>query len=167
MRTLISMLAALAVASAAYAQTTAAPAPAPAPANDFQQQLEKLLQSQEGQQKLQQGFAVSMLMGCTSKRAGKAQTDGFYKDMQVVGKQVEALCKAQRAPEARGLVLATLKKHQYNQVVMGLNNCYATQKTNFDAMAGDELANEAENYARWLRDPALAEREMTDQDICK
>ena len=83
------------------------------------------------------------------------------------GKSVEKLCKAKRAPEARALVLKTLKEVESDPVRIAANNCYTTQKEDFDTLAGPKLANDAENYARWIADPALAEQEMTDGDICK
>ena len=163
MRSLILTLAAVAVALPAMAQTTTQKAPS----IQFGDALQKLLDSPENQEKLQQGIAIASLMGCTGKAAGKPATDAFYKRMQATGKSVEKLCKAKRAPEARALVLKTLKEVESDPVRIAANNCYTTQKEDFDTLAGPKLANDAENYARWIADPALAEQEMTDGDICK
>jgi len=149
------------LSGAVHAQTTK-------PASiQFGDELQQLLNNPKNQEKLQQGIVIASLMGCTSKTAGKPATDAFYKQMQTTGKQVEVLCKAKRAPEARALVLQTLKTHQEQPVVLAVNNCYSTQKEDFDTMAGPKLANDAENYSRWLADPSIAEAEMTDQDVCK
>ncbi len=162
MRTLILTLAAIAVSSTAMAQTTTKSS-----GMQFGDQLQQLLNNPKNQEKLQQGIVIASLMGCTSKEAGKPATDAFYNEMQATGKQVEALCKAKRAPEARALVLRTLNAKQADPVMLAANNCYSTQKENFDTMAGPKLTNDAEMYSRWMTDPALAESEMTDQDICK
>lgn len=146
-------------------------AAAPAFAQNGQQQLgdalQKLLNSPEQQEKLQQGIAVASLLGCTGKTAGRAATDAFYKDMQARGKQIEQLCKAKRADAARALTIRTLKEQQNNPVRLAASQCYSTQKADFDTLAGPKLANDAEQYARWIADPALAEAEMMPQDICK
>lgn len=135
--------------------------------NDLTSQLQKALHSANQQEALQQGIAIASLLGCTSKTAGKPATDAFYGKIQTVGKQVEAQCKAKNFAGARATVLAELKKDQNEPVVLALNNCYATGKANFDMMAGPKLADSAEMYARWIKDPALAETEMTEGDVCK
>jgi hypothetical protein len=129
-------------------------------------QLQDLLQSNNAQQALSQGLAVSTLLGCTRQKAGAPLTDAFYKQMEGVGQQVAQLCKEKKPAEARALVLQTLKSNQYNQVVMAANNCYSQNKANFDTMAGPVLSKEVGNYARWVRDPRAAQREVTEAHIC-
>lgn len=158
MRAFILTLAILAAASPAFAQSASV---------QFGDALQKLLDSPENQEKLQQGIAIASLMGCTGKTAGKQATDAFYKDAQATGKRVEALCKAKKPSEARALVIATLKAKQNDPVRLAASECYSTQKEDFDTLAGPRLANDAELYSRWIADPALAEAEMTNGDICK
>lgn len=142
-------------ASAAFAQ------------NDMGAQLNQLLGSKDGKNKLGEGIAIASLLGCTGKTAGSEPTQAFYKQMQAVGKQVETLCKAKRAPEARALVLNTLETNQSHPVVGAAVHCYTTQKEALDSMAGPKLADDMEYYSRWAADPALARAEMTDHDICQ
>ena len=141
--------------------------PQPSESEQLNGQLTKLLKTKTNQQALMEGIAISTLLGCASKNAGQQATQDFYKQMQAVGKQVGELCKQGQATQARMLVLSTMKANQYNRVVMAINSCYVAQKSNFDAMAGQELASDADRYARWIRDPYTAQREMKDSDICK
>ncbi len=130
-------------------------------------QLHSLLKAKTDQQALGEALAMATLLNCAKTNAGGPATDAFYKQMQAVGKQIGDLCKQNRADDARALVLQTMKANQYNRVVMSLNNCYLAQKSSFEAMGGHELATDAARYARWIRDPYTAQREMQDSDICK
>lgn len=137
------------------------------PGDPTLENLQNTLKANSQAQALQQGLAIAALTGCTSKLAGKPQTEAFYRQMQLVGKRVEKLCQTSKPDEARQMVLDTMKTNKYNQVVMAANSCYAKEKMNLDMIAGAELAYDMENYARWIRDPALAQREMVNEDICK
>lgn len=163
MRSFIFTLAATALALPAFAQSNGNSQAA----QQFGDALQQLLASPENQEKLQQGIAIASLLGCTGKTAGKEATDAFYASLQATGKQVEKLCKTKRPTAARQLVLGTLRAKQNDPVRLAASACYSTQKADFDVLAGPTLANDAEMYARWVADPALAEAEMTNGDVCK
>lgn len=140
---------------------------APASNNDIAGQLLKLSGNKNNSQALAQVVVVGSLLGCTQKTAGKEATNAFYQQMQTVGKQAEANCKAGKAEDARALMINTFKQQQGSPVVRAALDCYGTQKQTVEAIAGPALATDVAHYAGWLRDPTKAEKEMQTTDICR
>ncbi len=118
-------------------------------------------------QQLGQVMVVGSIMGCTQKIAGKEATDAFYQQMQAVGKTVSAYCKQNDAADAKATVLSTLQARQNDPVAKAALGCYEQQKANVLNLGGAQVAADAEHYARWLKNPALAKQEMQDSDICR
>ncbi|MES2985090.1 MAG: hypothetical protein V4735_07885 [Pseudomonadota bacterium] len=162
MRHLLTMILMLSVATSALAQSQNA-----AMEDMLRQQMQKLSSGKNGQ-KMGMLLVVGQLMGCTQKQVGKPATDAFYKEMETVGKTVESYCKANRADDARLLVLNTLAAKQNDPVMTSALGCYTdAQAANVAAIGGQKMADDAGRYARWGRDPALAQTEMTNADICR
>jgi hypothetical protein len=87
--------------------------------------------------------------------------------MQTVGKTVETYCKQGNDTEARVLLLTTFTRNRDNAVVKSALGCYDAQVANVEALGGKRMAADAANYARWLREPKLAEQELKETDICR
>lgn len=179
----IALLGLLLLATPALAQDIAAPVPptpptatmpamtsggAPAPArNDMMQQLQKMMGKKTSSDSVGQVIVIGSLLGCTQKTAGQEATNAFYSEMQTVGKTIEGYCKQHRANDARALLLSTVANHKDNAVVKSALTCYDAQKESVAAMGGPRLATDAANYAKWIRDPELAKREVKESDICR
>lgn len=133
----------------------------------LQQQFNQLMGSKKGQSNIGQVLAVGTLLGCTQKQAGKAATDAFYNEMQTIGKTVESYCKQGHPTEARALVMSTVTAKHKDPVVLAAVNCYDTNKENLHKMAGPKIAGDAERYASWIKDPAAAQRDVKETDICR
>lgn len=158
MRTLLSLFV-LVFASASLAQTAAQP--------DMTRQLQRLMGKKNSQEALGQAIVIGSLLGCTQKTAGKEATQRFYSEMQAVGKTAERYCKQGQAAEARALLLTTFEKNKDHAVVHSALNCYAQQSENVEVLGGERMAQDIAHYARWARDPALAEAELKESDICR
>ena len=158
MRTLIIGLSALLFASTAMAQ---------APTPDMIQKLEKLQGSKLTGKSLSMVMVIGTLVGCTQKQAGKDQTQAFYTSIEKIGKNAEALCQQGKPAEARQLLLKTFAEKHGDPVVTALLHCYDTNATALEQMAGPPMAQQAANYARWVRDPNAAQQEMKESDICR
>ena len=141
---------------------TAAPAAQP----DLGQQMQKLF-SNKNPQAMGQVMLLGTLLGCMDKQVGKPATQAFYQEMQTMAKTAEGYCKQGNATQARALVLSTFQAKHNDPVVKAALVCYDQEKANIPMMAGQKMAADAEHYARWIRDPSLAAKEMTDADICK
>lgn len=140
---------------------------APSPTNsDIAGQLQKLT-GKNSSEALAQVVVVGSLIGCTQKTAGKEATNAFYQQMQIVGKQAEAECRAGKPEDARALMLNTFKQQQNSPVVKAALGCYDAQKQTVDVIAGPRMAADVAHYAGWVRDPAKAEKEMQLGDICR
>lgn len=139
----------------------------PGPSNaDIAAQLQKL-SGKNSKQALAQVVVIGSLLGCTQKTAGKEATNAFYKKMSDVGHRAELLCKESKPAEARALMLSTFKENQNDPVVKAAHGCYEAQKETVATVGGPRMAIDAANYAKWVKDPALAEKEMQNQDICR
>ncbi len=135
---------------------------------DMMSQLQGILGKKGGsQQNLGQVVVIGSLLGCTQKTAGKEATDAFYQQMQAVGKTVEGYCKQGNAAQARALILSTVNQNQNSPVVKSALTCYDQQAANISAMGGQRMATDAANYARWMRNPGLAEKELKESDVCR
>lgn len=137
------------------------------PQADIAKTVEKLSGKKNGKEALGQAIAIGSVLGCTQKTAGKPATQAFYSEMQAVGKTIEAYCRGQHATEARALALSTLNAKKEDAVVLAALACYETQKPTLDALAGPRMAADAANYARWLKNPEIAQSEMKETDICR
>ena len=157
MRTIAAGLTALLFASAAMAQ---------APAPDMIQKFEKLQGSKLTGKSLSMVMVIGTLVGCTQKQAGKDQTQAFYTSIEKIGKNAEALCQQGKPAEARQLLLKTFAEKHTDPVMTALLHCYDSNATALEQMAGPEMAQRAANYARWVRDPQLAEKEIKTDDVC-
>ena len=151
-------------ASTTLATTPVTPAAQPL---DINAAVRKLAGNANSQQQLGQVMVVGSIMGCTQKAAGKPQTDAFYQQMQALGQTVQGYCKQGNAPLARTTVLNTLTAKQNDPVVKAMLSCYDAQKANVSALGGQQVATDAEHYARWLRNPTLAGQEMQESDVCR
>lgn len=125
--------------------------------------------SAEQQLKLQQGLVFTQVYSCTEQVVGKQRLDAFANEIKATGKQVEALCKESRPTEARSLALATLKAKSGDPVAVAARNCYSEYKPQIEPLlsSANVNTNDVANYERWLEDPALAEQEVREGDICK
>ena len=150
------------IAASAFAQSTTTPSQA-----DIAKTVQKLSGKKNGKEALGQVIAIGSILGCTQKTAGKPATQAFYSEMQAVGKHIEAYCQGKRASEARALALSTFAMKKDDAVVLAALNCYDTQKQSINALAGERMAADAANYARWLKNPEIAKAEMKDSDICR
>jgi hypothetical protein len=147
--------------TSAFAQQT------PNPSNaDIAAQLQKLT-GKNSKQALGQVVVIGSLLGCTQKAAGKEATNRFYHRMKAIGDQAEDYCRAGNATEARALMLSTFNEQKSDPVAQAALGCYDTQKQTVDAIGGRKMAADVANYARWLRDPKLAQAEMEESDICR
>lgn len=152
------------VTAPTFASTDQPPA---TPTNaDLSQQLQKLT-GKNNPQALAQVVVLGSLLGCTQKTAGKDATNAFYQQMQAVGKQAEAACKAGKPEDARALMINTFKQQQASAVVKAALGCYDAQKQTVEAIGGPALSADVAHYAGWLRDPTKAEKEMQTGDICR
>ncbi len=140
-----------------------------APANQTQlmDQIKNAMGKNQSSEALGQVIVLGSLLGCTQKTAGKEATQNFYHAMETVGKTVEGYCKAGEPAKARALLLGTFEQNQNNAVVKSALACYDAQTANIEALAGKQVAATSANYARWVRDPKLAAREMKETDVCK
>ena len=151
----------------------AAPVAAPvanAPANpqaDMMMQMQKVMGKKNSQEAMGQVIVIGSLLGCTQKTAGAEATNAFYQQMQTVGKTVEAYCKQGHATEARALLLATFAQNKTNPVVASALTCYDTQLASVNALGGPRMAADAAHYARWVRNPAIAQQELKETDVCR
>ena len=127
----------------------------------------KLSGNNNSQQKLGQVMVIGSIMGCTQKAAGKPATDAFYQQMQGVTKTVEGYCKSGNPAQARATVLDTLNQKHNDPVALAALSCYNSQKANVANLGGQQVAADAEHYARWLKDPATAKAEMQESDVCR
>lgn len=134
---------------------------------DVMQQLQKVMGSKNGQQHMGQLIIVGSLLACTQKTVGKEAAQTFYQEMQTVGKTAGTYCKQGNATEARALLMATFTKNRDSAVVKAALGCYDAQVTAIEALGGARMATDAANYAKWVRDPTLAEKELKETDICK
>jgi hypothetical protein len=159
------------IAVACLLSTLAAPAlaqSATTPNNaDIAATVQKLSGNKNSQQVLGQVLVIGSMMGCTQKTVGKEATQKFYNEMQAIGKQVETYCRQGNATEARALLLATFSAKHDDPVVKAGLSCYDAQTQTVAALGGARLAADAAHYARWLRDPDIAAREMKDSDVCR
>lgn len=120
------------------------------------------------QQKLQLGLISSKVYGCTEQTVGKPRVDAFINEMKAVGQQVEGLCKAGRAPEARQVAVANLSAKANDPVAIAAKRCYYEYKPELEPLLVTQVSpQEVANYERWADDPAQAEAEVTEKDICK
>ena len=145
-----------------YAQESATPAQP-----DMMQQLQKVMGKQNSKEALGQALVIGSLLGCTQKTAGKEATEAFYRQIQAVGRTAEGYCKQGHATEARALLLSTFEQHQAHPVVTSALGCYDAQAETIAAIGGAKMAADAANYAKWMRDPALAKKELTEGDLCR
>lgn len=150
------------LASSALAQTGSV-----VPQADIAKTVEKLSGKKNAKDAFGQAIAIGSILGCTQKTVGKPATQAFYSEMQAVGKTIEAYCRGKRASEARALALSTLAAKKEDAVVLAALTCYETQKPTVDALAGPRMAADAANYARWLKNPQVAQSEMKETDICR
>ncbi len=163
MRTLLlSTILSFALAMPAFAQQASTPSQA-----DIAKTVEKLSGKKNAKDALGQAIAIGSILGCTQKTAGKPATQAFYSEMQAIGKTIEAYCRGKRASEARALALSTLAAKKDDAVLLAALTCYETQKPTLDALAGPRMAADAANYARWLKNPEIANTEMKETDICR
>lgn len=140
---------------------------APAPSNaDIAAQLQKLT-GKNSKEALGQVVVIGSLLGCTQKAAGKEETNRFYHRMKAIGDQAEGYCRAGNATEARALMLSTFNEQKSDPVAQAALGCYDAQKQTVDSIGGRKMAADVANYARWLRDPKLAQAEMKESDICR
>lgn len=123
--------------------------------------------SPEQQQKMQQGLVFMQVYSCTEQVVGKERLDAFANKVKAAGKQVETLCKQARPTEARALALNALKTHANDPVAIAGRNCYNDHKPQIEPLLASANAKDVANYERWLEDPALAEQEVREGDICK
>ncbi len=133
---------------------------------DIAAKLQKLT-GKNSQQSLAQVVVIGSLLGCTQKTAGKEATASFYKQMEAVGKQAETYCRAGKAEDARSLLLTTFTEQHTSPVVKAALDCYDAQAETVAAIGGARMAADAAHYARWMRDPTLAQNEMQTSDICR
>lgn len=131
------------------------------------QQIQKLTGGADKGQALGQALVIGSLLGCTQKQAGKDATNAFYNKMQTVGQTAEGYCKAGKPELARELVLTIFEQNKTDPVTKSALTCYDSQTQSVSAMGGAKMATDMARYARWLRDPATARREMKESDICK
>jgi uncharacterized protein (DUF1501 family) len=150
------------IAFSAFAQPPATPSQA-----DIAATVQKLSGKKNSQEALGQVIAIGSILGCTQKTAGKPATQAFYSEMQAIGKTIEAYCQGKRASEARALALSTFAAKKNDAVVTAALGCYDTQLQTVNALAGERMAADAANYARWLKNPEIAKAEMKDSDICR
>jgi hypothetical protein len=137
------------------------------PQADIAKTVEKLSGKKNAKDALGQAVAIGSILGCTQKTAGKPATQAFYSEMQAVGKHIEAYCRGKRASDARALALSTLAVKKDDAVVLAALTCYDTQLQTVNALAGPRMAADAANYARWLKNPEIAQSEMKETDICR
>ncbi len=119
------------------------------------------------QLKLQQGLVLTQVYNCTENVVGKENVDAFINKMKATGKQVEAYCKQAQPTEARALAVNTLKANANNPTAIAARNCYYEYKPQIEPLLASQNPADIANYERWLQDPALAEREVKESDICK
>lgn len=156
------------VTAPTLAPTNAASAATSNPMQDMlQQQLQKLSSNKNTGQSVGMLLVMGQLLGCTQKTAGKEATQAFYNEMTGIGKTVEGYCKQGNAAEARALVLATITAKKDDAVMKAMLNCYDMQAPNLAGFAGQQLAADAQHYANWARNPASADREMKEGDVCR
>lgn len=153
------------ISSAALAQQATTPVPPTLDAAKLQ--VQQLLKSKKSQEALGQAMALTLLVNCTQKTAGKEATQAFYQQMQGVGEQVRAACKRQDAQGAQRIVLATLDAKKSDPVLKGAVTCYDSQSGAIQGLAGQKTADEIAYYARFARDPAAAHQHMQPSDICR
>ena len=164
MRNLIATIVMLCAVSA-HAET--APAQSTPVQAEILKQLQKVTGKQNNKDTLGQVIATGTLLGCTQKTVGKEATEKFYRQMQGAVKTAEGYCKQGHATEARALVLSTFAEQKDNDVVQAALGCYDAQKESIAAIGGAKMAKNAADYARWIRNPAAAEKEIKEADICK
>lgn len=178
MRPLIVLMP-LVFALSAHAQELAAPtvaapvAPAvprvaaPAsPQDEVMRQLRASVGAKSSPEAMGQVVVIGTMIGCTQKTAGKTATQAFYQKMQAIGKMAEDYCKQNRANDAKNLLMATFLQNKDNAVVKSALQCYDAQQSTIASFGGARMAANAANYARWLRNPALATQELKNADIC-
>ena len=110
---------------------------------------------------------IGSILSCTQKTAGQQPTQTFYNEMNAIGKQAEGYCKQGNATEARALLVSTFTTKKDDPVAKAALACYDAQSSLVAGIGGAQIAADAANYARWMRDPALAATEMKDTDICR
>jgi hypothetical protein len=131
-------------------------------------QLQQLIQKNTTpaqQAKLQQGLVSGVILSCVEKKTGAEAAQRYYKELDMVGKQVESYCKANQPDMARQLVLQNLTKRQHDAPLIYAQQCYDSH-TNDIASLPEPARSEVPKYVAWSRDPAAAQREMTDRDVC-
>ncbi len=164
MHKIATMVMAMALAMPSLAQQQP---PAAAAQPQLMDQLKGAMGKNQSSEALGQVIVLGSLLGCTQKTAGNEATQTFYHQMEAIGKTVEGYCRAGEPTKARALLLGTFEQNQNNAVVKSALTCYDAQTANIAALAGAQVAATSANYARWVRDPKLAAREMKETDVCK
>ncbi len=135
---------------------------------DIATQMQKILGGKDPSQALAKAMVIGTMFNCTQQQAGKEATKAFYGQMEQVGKTVETYCKQSNATAARSLMLSTFQAKHNDPVLRSALACYEQQRPTLITMAGNaSFAADMEHYARWIRDPSLANKEMTEADVCR
>ena len=130
------------------------------------QQLIKQNTTPEQQAKLQQGLVSGIILGCVERKTGADVAQRYYKELDAIGQQTQAYCKAGQYDTARLYVLQALRQRQNDAPLQSAQQCY-DQHTQEIATLSEPMRSDVPKYVNWSRNPAAAEREMTNKDICK
>ena len=137
----------------------------PAYAQNAEQQLMNQMAGAKGQ-KLQAALAVGVILGCTSKQAGRPATESFMGKLQAIGNQTSQLCKAGQKQQARDYVVANIDTVKSDPVLPVMQGCYQKNKANIEALAGSGKAAEFARYDSWAMNPDQAKAQLKPEEIC-